>query len=316
MAMDLKLDRPDRIYRPPDVIDGSILITTPSSISHQGIRITVAGTVMLQPSLRSVGVLESLYNSVKPIQLLFKSVDISASGKLNPGNREIPFHIALDGPKGGSFGSMFETYHGAHVNIQYLLTAEVLRGYMAKSLSATFEFIVEKRKGKIPQSPKIQNESVCFYITQDTQKHPLLPSIQSGGFRVTGRVTTQCYLTDPIVGEIIVESSPVPIHSIDISLLRIESIALNDRMTSETTEVQITQVADGDICRGLSLPIYVILPRLLTCPTLSAGTFSLEFGLSVIITFEAEISKFYPHADSTVPREWVAKETLPLRLVR
>lgn len=31
------------------------------------------------------------------------------------------------------------------------------------------------------------------------------------------------------------------------------------------------QIADGDICRNMTLPIYVILPRLLTCPTSLAG---------------------------------------------
>lgn len=316
MALELKFFRPDRVYRPPDVIDGSLLISAPSGISHQGIRITVSGTVMLQPGVRSVGVLESLYTSVKPIQLLCKSVDISSPGKVYPGNREVPFHIALDGSKGGSFGSLYETYHGAHVNIQYILTAEVLRGYIQKSLSTTLEFIVESGKGAVPCSPTIQAESVYFYITQDTQKHSLLPSIHSGGFRVTGKVTTQCRLTEPVIGEITVESSVVPIQSIDVSLLRTESIALNERMSSETTEIQMTQVADGDVCRGLSLPIYLILPRLLTCPTLSTGTFSLEFGLSIVVTFEADISKFHPHSDSMVPKEWVAVETLPLRLMR
>lgn len=315
MALELKFSRADRIYRPPDVIDGRILISTPSSISHQGIKIILAGTVTLQPSLRSVGVLESLYTSTKPIQLLDKMVQIASPGKINTGNREIPFHIALDGSKGGVFGSLHDTYHGAHINIQYFLTAEIAKGYLQKSLSATLEFIVESNRGKIPRTP-IQAETVCFYITQDTQKHSLLPSIRSGGFRVTGRVITRCSLMEPIVGEIVVEFSSVPIHSIDLNLLRIESIALNDRMVSETTEIQTTQVADGDVCRGLSLPIYVILPRLLTCPTFSSGTFSLEFGLSITIAFEAEISKFYPHGDSITSKEWVAMETLPLRLIR
>lgn len=270
---------------------------------------------MNEPSLRSVGVLESLYTSVKPIQLLNKTVQINSAGKISPGNKEIPFHIALDGPKGGLGSRLHDTYHGAHINIQYVLTAEISRGYMLKSLCASLELIVESTRGKIPHPPT-QADSVYFYITQDTQKHSLLPSIRSGGFRVTGRVMTRCSLMEPVVGEIIVEHSAVSIRSIDLNLLRIESIVLNDRMASETTEVQATQVADGDICRGLPLPIYMILPRLLTCPTLSSGSFSLEFGLSITITFEAEISKFYAQSDSTAPKEWVAMETLPLRLTR
>eukprot|EP00250_Pteridium_aquilinum_P012219 c20579_g1_i2 orf=119-1066(+) len=315
MALELKFSRADRIYRPPDVIDGRLIVTTPSTISHQGIKIALTGTVTLQPSLRSVGVLESLYTSIKPIQLLNKIVQINSAGKISPGSTEIPFHIALDGIKGSFVGSLYDTYHGAHINIQYVLTAEISRGYMQKSLSASLELIVESSRGKVPR-PSSQADSVHFYITQDTQKHSLLPSIRSGGFRVTGRVLTRCNLMEPILGEILVEHSAVPIRSIDLNVLRIETIVLNDRAASETTEVQATQVADGDICRGLPLPIYLILPRLLTCPTLSSGSFSLEFGLSITITFEAEISKFYAQSDSTTPKEWVAMETLPLRLTR
>lgn len=120
-----------------------------------------------------------------------------------------------------------------------------------------------------------------------------------GGFRVTGRMSTQCSLLDPISGELTVETSAVPICSIDIQLLRIESILLGEKIVTETSLIQTTQVccisrpleklqliwcnvfkfvflyvyqiADGDVCRNLTLPIYVILPRLLTCPTIFAG---------------------------------------------
>ncbi|KAI5084330.1 hypothetical protein GOP47_0000499 [Adiantum capillus-veneris] len=304
MALELKLRRADRVYKPADVIDGCIIITTTSPISYQGIKIVLTGTATLQPSLRSVGVLESLYTSIKPIQLLNKSVQVDSTGKFNPGSNEIPFHLTLDGSKGGFGGSLPDTYHGAYVNIQYVLSAEVSRGYMLKNLSGSVEIILESSRGKIPRLPG-PSLFVYFYITQDTQKHSLLPSIRSGGFRVTGRVMTHCCLTEPVVGELTVEHAAVSIRSIDLTLLRTESITLNDRMVSETTEVQATQVADGDVCRGLSLPIYLILPRLLTCPTLSFGSFSLEFGLAITITFEAEISKFHAQSDSTTPKEWV-----------
>ncbi|MCO5594416.1 hypothetical protein L7F22_048446 [Adiantum nelumboides] len=349
-----------------EVIEGRVIIATTSAISYQGIKIVLTGTITLQPSLKSVGVLESLYTSIKPIQLLNKSVQVEATGTLNPSSNEIPFRLTLDGAKGGFGGSLPDTYHGAYINIQYVLTAEVSRGYMLKALSGSIEIILEGSRGKIPRLP-CQSQFVYFYITQDTQKHSLLPSIRSGrlhasidgikslflievslgqfwglktqgltdqtqgfaimadrpddvteevsspqgrpthgvgGFRVTGRVLTHCCLTEPVVGEVTVEHAAVSIRSIDLTLLRIESITLNDRTASEMTEVQATQVADGDVCRGLPLPIYLFLPRLLTCPTLAFGSFSLEFGLAITITFEAEISKFYAQSDSTTPKEW------------
>lgn len=63
----------------------------------------------------------------------------------------------------------------------------------------------------------------------------------SGGFKITGRAVTQCSLSEYVTGELIVEHSAVPISSIDIQLLRVESVAAGDRMATETSEIQTTQ---------------------------------------------------------------------------
>jgi len=41
------------------------------------------------------------------------------------------------------------------------------------------------------------------------------------------------------------------------------------------TEIQNIQIADGDICRNLPIPIYMIFPRLFTCPTLHTNNFKI-----------------------------------------
>lgn len=314
MAVDVKLTRLDRVYRPPDVVDGSIVITTPTTLSHQGIKITAAGNIMLQLSAKSMGVFEALYSSVKPIQLMNKTIDISPAGKLPAGRVELPFHISLDPQKGGISDNLYETYHGAYVHIKYTITAEISRGYLQKALTANAEFIMEAKKGLVPRS--VPSEYVTFYITQDTQHHALLPAVRAGGFRISGKVATQCLLSETVTGDLTVDSSGVPILSIDIQLLRIESIAAGDRMATEKTDIQTTQIADGNVCRGLLLPIYVVLPRLCTCPTLSAGSFSLEFELSVVITFDVPAAKQSYQLESQTPKPWLAKENIPLTLFR
>lgn len=315
MAIELKLSRGNRIYHPSEIIDGTVVITTSTAISHQGIRVNINGCVNLQLSSGTIGVIESLYSSIKPIPIINKTVDIRHAGKLNPGKTQIPFSVPLDVPVGGDPDRFYETYHGSNISIQYLITADMVRGYLHKAISATLEFIIETEKGKLYKAP-VSLESVNFYITQDTQRHQLLPSLQSGGFRVTGRVATQCSLMDPVIGEVTVEESDMPIHSIDIHLLHTESIVVGEKTAVQTTGIQTTQVADGDVCRGMSLPIYIILPRLLTCPSLSAGSFSIEFELQVIVSFVSELSKFYSQPELTTSRPWVAFQNIPLRLVR
>ncbi|KAG1334703.1 Down syndrome critical region protein 3 [Cocos nucifera] len=257
-----------------------------------------------------------------------KSTEVASSaGKLAPGRTEIPFSFSLSSHENGNSGAFYETFHGGNISIQayteirvlvwpmQILFIDIMRGYLHKSLSATMEFIVENDKASLA-GPPVSPELVRFYITQDTQKHQLLPELLTGGFRITGKISTECSLTDPVSGELLVESSAVPICSIDIQLLRIESILAGERIIADMSVIQTTQIADGDVCKSLTLPIYVILPRLLVCPTVLAGPFSIEFQISIVISFQSELSRLYPKSDLRTPRPWAAMLTLPLRVFR
>ena len=63
----------------------------------------------------------------------------------------------------------------------------------------------------------------------------------AGGFRISGKVCSQCSVLDPLIGELTVEASGIPIQSIDIHLLRVESILIGDKIATETTSIQTTQ---------------------------------------------------------------------------
>ncbi|XP_009356027.2 vacuolar protein sorting-associated protein 26C isoform X2 [Pyrus x bretschneideri] len=315
MSIELKLSRINRVYRPTELIEGKIVVKSSSSISHYGIRLAVNGSVNMQVRGGSAGVIESLVGVAKPISIVNKIIEVRPSGKIASGTSEIPFSINIKQPGEKNLERFYETFHGGNINIQYLLTVDISRGYLHKSLSTTMEFIVESDKADLLERP-VSPEMVIFYLTQDTQRHPLLPELRSGGFRVIGKMSTQCSLSDPIVGELTVEASAVPISSIDLHLLRVESILLGERIVTEQSLVQTTQIADGDVCRSMTMPIYVILPRLLTCPTVLAGPFSIEFKVAVVITFQSNIAKMPSKSDPTTPRLWLAMETLPLELVR
>ncbi|XP_043693941.1 vacuolar protein sorting-associated protein 26C-like [Telopea speciosissima] len=315
MSIELKLSRSNRIYRPSEPLEGKIITKFPSSMYHQGIRLTATGTVNMQVRGGTAGVIESFYGVVKPISIMNRSVEVKASGKLGSGTNEIPFSMTLRQQGQDNSEPFYETFHGANISIQYLITVDINRGYLHKSLSATMEFIIESEKGNHLEAP-VSPEMVIFYITQDTQKHPLLPELRSGGFRISGKISTQCSLLGAINGELTVEASAVPIRSIDIHILRVESVLVGEKIVIETSIIQTTQIADGDVCRNMTLPIYVILPRLLTCPTVFAGPFSIEFQVSIVISFRSDLSKLHPKSDPKTPRLWLAMETVPLRLVR
>ncbi|KAF5805509.1 putative vacuolar protein sorting protein 26 related protein [Helianthus annuus] len=235
MSVEIKLSRSNRTYRPNDPLRGNIITRLPSSISHRGIHLTLNASVNLQVRGGSAGFIESIYGVLKPIRIVKKSIQVQPSGKISAGTTQIPFSIILN--DGGKDDKFYETFHGENISIQYLLNVDVVRGYLHKSLSATVEFIVESEFAILPISP----EMVFFYITQDTQRHSLLPELKSGGFKISGRICTQCLVSDPLVGELTVEASAVPVYSIDIHLLRVESIMVGENIATETSIVQTTQ---------------------------------------------------------------------------
>eukprot|EP00850_Spirogloea_muscicola_P016574 SM000135S27018 [mRNA] locus=s135:191048:193749:- [translate_table: standard] len=256
-----------------------------------------------------------------------RTVELERPGSIPRGTSEIGFSFRLEQQPGESGLPLLETYHGAYINIQYLLSVELPRGLLQKAIKATAEFIVEGRPGV--QKPP--SNSVNFALTADTQKHAIGSALRAGGFRISGTLATTCSLSEPLVGSLTVEQSALAIKSLEVQLLRIESVAAGGQMVKEVTEVQCTQIADGDVPRGLKLPIYIILPRLFTCPTISAGysckhqsmpfknmssSFVLEFESNVVVRFDEGRLRPSQSHDLHPDNDLIATETLPLRLVR
>ena len=58
------------------------MVQSRGELSHNGITLSMEGSVNLQLSAKSVGVFEAFYNSLKPIQLVNYSLEIAKPGKL------------------------------------------------------------------------------------------------------------------------------------------------------------------------------------------------------------------------------------------
>ena len=44
-------------------------------------------------------------------------------------------------------------------------------------------------------------------------------------------------------------------------------------MPISATEIQNIQIAEGDVVRKMPIPLYMVFPRLFTCPSLSTNNF-------------------------------------------
>ncbi|XP_020851595.1 vacuolar protein sorting-associated protein 26C [Phascolarctos cinereus] len=275
-VLDIKIKRANKVYYAGEVLSGVVVISSKDPVQHQGILLTMEGLVNLQLSAKSVGMFEAFCNSVKPIQVITSSVEIVKPGKFPSGKTEIPFEFPLH-VKGNKV--LYETYHGVFVNIQYTLRCDLRRSLLAKDLTKICEFIIHStpQKGKSTPSP------VDFTITPETlqnvKERASLPK-----FLIRGHLnSTNCIITQPLTGELVVEYSEAAIKNIELQLVRVETCGCAEGYARDATEIQNIQIADGDVCRGLSVPIYMIFPRLFTCPTLETTNFKVEFEVNIVV---------------------------------
>jgi hypothetical protein len=86
--------------------------------------------------------------------------------------------------------------------------------------------------------------------------------------------------------QITVEESEEKIRSLELQLVRVEKVRHGGREAKERTEIQNLQVGDGDVARNLPIPLYMVLPRMFTAPTVHRDMFSVEFEVNVFVRFE------------------------------
>ncbi|XP_006785123.1 vacuolar protein sorting-associated protein 26C [Neolamprologus brichardi] len=293
VTLDIRLKRANKVYREGETVAGVILLVCKEALQHHGISLSMEGVVNLQLSSKSVGVFEAFYNSVKPIQLISSNIEVAKAGKIPGGKTEIPFEFPLH-TKGNKV--LYETYHGVFVNIQYTLRCDMKRSLLAKDLSRSCEFIVHCQ----PQKSKVIPTPVNFTITPDTLQSREKNSLPK--FLIRGHLdATNCVISLPLTGEVVVENSDVPIKSIELQLVRVETCGCAEGYARDATEIQNIQIAEGDVCHSLAIPIYMIFPRLFTCPTLETTNFKVEFEVNVVVVL---------HDDHLIT------ENFPLKLCR
>ena len=108
-----------------------------------------------------------------------------------------------------------------------------------------------------------------FVISPDSLEASTTKTIPK--FHFEGQIyTTNCQFTEPLDGYIIIKESEFVIKSIEVQLVRVE----NFEGRTYATEVQNIQVADGDAIRDMEIPLYMLFPKIYSCPTVSHEKFS------------------------------------------
>lgn len=215
ITLDLKLKKADKVYYEGENITGIIQIVANSDFKHDGITLTMEGAVNLQLSSKNVGIFEAFYNSVKPIQLVNCVVEVTPPGKIPAGATNIPFELPLR-PKQNR--TLYETYHGVFVNISYMLRCEMKRNFLAKDIIKSQQFMVQY-KDALKAVKKHVKFSISPESLQNAKDKANIPRFLVNGFLDS----TVCCLTKPFTGEIVVDRCDVPIKSVELQLVRVET---------------------------------------------------------------------------------------------
>lgn len=245
------------------------------TLQHNGVQLTFEGTIILTHGLDT-----SAFSSQEKRPLVKLNIEIAPAGKFPKGVTELPFEFKLELSEGSK---LFETYHGILVNVRYMLTAEIPRGMFSKPLKKSLEVVVV-----VESQEKLIEKPLEFEMTSSKMKkaekdggNKELPSFQFKG-KIDSRF---CNIVAPFTGELQIVNCTIPIRSVELQLVRAETICGNKPLEA-VTEIQNIQIADGDIIPGTTIPIHMILPRLFTCSTQKSTICLLEFEVNVVVLFQ------------------------------
>jgi len=246
----------------------------------------MSGVVNLQLSAKNVGIFK-----LTPITIVDYLVTIEKSGNIEH-TKEYPFEFELKPLPEQEF---YETYHGVYINIIYTLNADLKERKLiiGRTLTKQLEFIVENPI--TPEKfPLVQEKFIMSPGSTEIASNKLkdFPQFEVEGFLKA----LKCSLSQPFEGEIIVKHCSVPIKCIELKLIRVETCGTSDGFSKEATEIQNIQLTDGDIVPGLKVPIFMIFPRLFTCPTVATRTFKVDFEVNIDLNFPDGrlVSKKFP----------------------
>ena len=299
----------DCVFKINDTVRGEILIKVhreDAPLHHNGIALSAVGSVRLQLSEKDSSLLDQLFATVDPIEMMDACLELKPPGKLPIGTHAIPFAFALsptvfhrstyyDGYRAVSGGSgshkLCETFHGQNVQVVYGVEVEIMRPLLSGGSISTgmCEFLVESRAEeegvkRVEQSMPRKFALERFDETEEdlkTKKKKSTSKEEENScdgnanlkeFEIRGELSkTSYFIEEPIEGFVEIVSHPRnrknQLKKIEVELERVETvISAEGTRSTESSAVQFTQIVDD----GADVSENVRVPIHVTFPRLYA----------------------------------------------
>lgn len=103
-------------------------------------------------------------------------------------------------------------------------------------------------------------------------------------FRVSGVIASDiCYMSDELGGSFVIEDCESQVKSVDLQLVRVESVENKYGRFAEATEIQLIQVGEGDMTKNREIPLFMIFPKYFSCPNFNYKEYAVNFEINFIM---------------------------------
>ena len=283
----VRFDRVGSVYHAGETITGVVVVKSESAQSHNGIKLEVTGAITCHPSVRGFASFETIGPQVKPVSLISLSIPLAPKGdKLPAGSVELPFSFPL-APTAGADGSLVETYNGVYVSSAYSALATIQFTF-SKAASPPQPILVICRGQSLHllEAAHAEDKTLHSFSLNETMILNTSRKASAPQFLINGAVSLINDIDVPLSGWVTIERCSKAITSLELQFIRVESAAVKEGSAKEATEIQNIQLGEGDVTRGVKIPLYMFFPRWFTCPTIRTTTIRVDFECNLVCTFE------------------------------
>ncbi|KAL4440751.1 hypothetical protein ABPG74_013732 [Tetrahymena malaccensis] len=294
VGLTITFDRANSTYKQNDWVTGKVKLegdVENSKFEIYGLKIKAEGTLQAQNKASNRD-LEAVSAHLLPLKLFTHESSIAEMQQVDKDNCEFTFKFKLTANEGEK---LIETYVGVYVTVGYEIQAELkLANYQIVKETQSF-FVQVNGAGRdmlnTDKYPHPQNISV----NPDKLKQGSMEKMPR--IKIQGIINSDvCMINNDFTGQFELEECEGKIRSIDLQLIRVEQVSNAKGKFQEATEIQLIQVCDGNITKGIEIPLTMMFPKYFCCPNFQWKDFTVEFEVNfIVILYDAfKITLNYP----------------------
>ncbi|CAD8113761.1 unnamed protein product [Paramecium sonneborni] len=284
----IKFDKANNTYRLNDFISGQVTInfTDPNQkrLEIQSLKWRSEGAISYQ-NKESHKELQKIMQNQGPQLLHLNQGEFTQEKYILQEKNTFQFKYQLT-PYADS--RILETYVGVYIAIAYEIQVDLTlsNGTLIQNKTPFYvQCVGIDRMGQQINFRELQQKADQFLITPDRlMGSQNIQNKQGAKFKIHGIIDSKiCQFQEGFNGNINVEECESEIRTIDLQMIRVEKLENKQGKVLEATEIQLIQIVDGNITRGIQVPFNMIFPKFFSCSNLQFKDYSVDFEVNLVV---------------------------------